>query len=104
MLPKKRRDRIIELAESQPDYVLGFEDEGWWSRETQPDLHSWCQGEPLRLEEQTVGKNDEEAKAIACYGLYLPSGNEMLVRFVEGRPVSAVTCTFLAWLLAHFTT
>lgn len=27
----------------------------------------------------------------------------MLVRFVQGRPVSAVTCVFLTWLLAYFT-
>ena len=26
----------------------------------------------------------------------------MLVRFVAGRPVSTVTCAFLAWLLAYF--
>lgn len=92
------------MAGSQRDFVLGFEDEVWWSREAQPQMHSWCQHEPLRLHERTVAKSDPEAKAIACYGLYLPADNQMLLRFVEGRPVSSVTCSFLAWLLAHFTT
>ena len=66
-------------------------------------MHSWCQAEPLRLEAQRVPKTDPDAKAIACYGLYVPDANQMLLRFVAGRPVSAVTCVFLAWLLAHFT-
>jgi hypothetical protein len=92
------------MAGSQRNFVLGFEDEVWWSREAQPQMHSWCQHEPLRLHERTVAKSDPAAKAIACYGLYLPADNQMLLRFVEGRPVSSVTCSFLAWLLAHFTT
>ena len=34
---------------------------------------------------------------MACYGLWLPARERMLLRFVEGRPVSPVTCAFLAW-------
>lgn len=82
---------------------MGFEDEVWWSRERQPALHSWVQQEPLRLVQQQVPRNDPERKAIACYGLYLSALNQMLVRFVTGRPVSAVTIAFLAWVLAAFT-
>jgi len=74
----------------------------WWSRERQPDLHSWSEQEPLRLVQQQVSRKDPEGKAIACYGLYLPSLNQMLLRFVAGRPVSAVTTIFLAWLLTYF--
>jgi hypothetical protein len=40
---------------------------------------------------------DPEAKALACYGLWPPERERMLLRFVDGRPVSAVTCAFLAW-------
>jgi DDE superfamily endonuclease len=40
---------------------------------------------------------DPEPKALACYGLWLPERARMLLRFVEGRPVSPVTCAFLAW-------
>ena len=81
---------------------MGFEDEVWWSRERQPDLHSWSEQEPLRLVQQQVSRQDAEGKAIACYGLYLPNLNQMLLRFVAGHPVSGVTTTFLAWLLAYF--
>ena len=41
---------------------------------------------------------DPEAKALACYGLWLPECRRMLLRFVAGRPVSPVTCAFLAWV------
>jgi transposase len=44
---------------------------------------------------------DPDAKALACYGLLVrhhPTTPEhMLLRFVDGRPVSAVTMDFLAW-------
>jgi transposase len=56
----------------------------------------------LRLIQQQVPRNDPDGKAIACYGLYLLGLNQMLLRFVAGRPVSAVTTAFLAWLLVHF--
>jgi hypothetical protein len=48
-------------------------------------------------------QDDPDGPAIACYGCYLPSTNETLLRFVDGRPVSTVTCVFLAWLTARFT-
>jgi hypothetical protein len=35
MRQKKRRDWVIAMAGSQRDFVLGFEDEVWWSREAQ---------------------------------------------------------------------
>ena len=44
---------------------------------------------------------DPEAKALACYGLWLPGRERMLLRFVAGRPVSPVTCAFLAWAAEH---
>jgi transposase len=44
-----------------------------------------------------AGRDDPGPKALACYGLWLPGRERMLLRFVEGRPVSAVTCAFLAW-------
>jgi DDE superfamily endonuclease len=46
-----------------------------------------------------VPKDDPDPKALACYGLLLRSAgaDEMLLRFVDGRPVSAVTTRFLAW-------
>jgi transposase len=65
-------------------------------------MHTWCEDAPLHLVEKQVSTKDPEAKAIAWYGLYLPTGNQMLLRFVGGRPVSRVTCLFLAWLTTSF--
>ncbi len=45
--------------------------------------------------------DDPEPKALACYGLWLPDHERMLLRFVAGRPVSGVTCAFLAWAAEH---
>jgi hypothetical protein len=98
-------------VQTHPDWLLGFEDEVWWSRVTQPRLHTWAEpDQPLRLVEQTVAKktkrHDAERKALACYGLlgrsYPPDGpaaEQVWLRFVDGRPISAVTTQFLAWCL-----
>jgi hypothetical protein len=63
----------VRLAEDKLDWVLGFEDECWWSRVAQPALHSFSEvGEPLRLVEQLVAKDNPDPKAISsCYGLYV---------------------------------
>jgi hypothetical protein len=47
---------------------------------------------------QPADRTDPEPKALAGYGLWLPERERMLLRFVEGRPVSPVTCAFLAWV------
>jgi hypothetical protein len=77
---------------------LGFEDETWWSRLAQPGLHAWTDGEPLRLVERTTDRTDPDPKALSCYGLLRADTGGMLLRFVDGRPVSQVTEDFLAWL------
>jgi hypothetical protein len=51
----------------------------------------------LRLVERAVAAADPDPKALAAYGLYLPATNETLLRFVDGRPVSALTTQCLAW-------
>jgi DDE superfamily endonuclease len=87
------------------EYVLGFQDEVWWSRISQPTLHAWSdQDSGLRLMEQTTKKDDPEPKALACYGLLLscPAAPETLpeqvwLRFVENRPLSPLTTQYLAW-------
>lgn len=106
---KKRRDRLIRLATIHPDWALGFADEVWWSRVAQPHLASWADdGLPLRLVEQTVPRGDPDPKALACYGLLVRQWDtagqrdeRMLLRFVDGRPVSALTTQFLAWCCAR---
>jgi transposase len=100
--PKKRqRDRLIALAQAHPQWALGFADEVWWSRLARPALHAWAEADqPLRLVEQTVAKDDADPKALACYGLLVRGAHHheaVWLRFVDGRPVSAITTQFLAW-------
>lgn len=103
---KKLRDRLIALASRHSDWVIGFQDETWWSRFTQPHLSAWSpDGSPLHLVEQTPRTKDPDGKALACYGVLLrhcPLKAEhweerIWLRFVDGRPVSAITTQFLDW-------
>src|SRR5450759_66982 len=95
---KRRRDTLIALAQRY-GWEVGYLDEVWWSRVSQPNLHSWSeQDEPLRLQELSVEKNDPDPKALACYGMLSADSSHMHLRFVSGRPVSQVTTDFLEWL------
>jgi hypothetical protein len=89
------------LAQTHPDWVLGYLDETWWTRLKQPALHAWTADEPLRLVQVEADKADPDPKALACYGLLRDDTGAMLLRFVEGRPVSQVTEDFLAWICAR---
>lgn len=79
--------------------MWGFQDETWWSRFLQPNLASWqAENQALHLVEQSQLKDDPDPKALACYGLLLRwmetdelRLEKMLLRFVEGRPVSEIT-------------
>jgi CRISPR/Cas system endoribonuclease Cas6 (RAMP superfamily) len=76
--------------------VVGFEDESWWSRVALPSLHAWSEeAQPSRLIQQSVAKDDPDPKAISCYGLLVPEFKETWLRFVDGRPMSAITRRFL---------
>ena len=87
------------MARGRAGCAFGFADEVWFSRLAQPALHAWTgSGEPLRLGTHASGRDDPEPKALACYGLWLPERERMLLRFVAGRPVSGITSAFLAWV------
>ena len=92
----------MALAVTHPTWGLGFGDEVWWSRLAQPAMHTWVPDDQAwRLGEKARPKADPEPKALACYGLlvrHVPKQLEqMLLRFVERRPVSPETAAFLAW-------
>jgi hypothetical protein len=55
----------------------------------------------LRLQEPSSDKTDPDPKALACYGLLRDDTGGMLLRFVDGRPVSQVTEDFLGWVCEH---
>jgi transposase len=93
---------LIAVARQQSDWALGFADETWWSRLAQPHLHTWADAAdgPLRLLEQDVAPADPDPKALACYGVLLRQVGQperVWLRFVEGRPISAITEQFVAW-------
>src|SRR5262249_23722476 len=97
---KGARNRLIRWAAGRPEWVVGFQDECWWSRLHDPGLHAWSpQNQPLRLQEKD---RDEvpagEPKALACYGLWEAASGTMWLRFADGRPVSELTEQYLAWL------
>jgi hypothetical protein len=98
---KHARDRLIRLAQQHTDWVLGYVDQTWWSRLARSLGYTWCAAEStgLRLKELTLPKEDPDPKALACYGIWMPALEELWLRFVYGRPVSAITIAFLAWTL-----
>jgi transposase len=90
------------LADTHPTWAVGFLDEVWWSRLAQPEQHRWVEAAArTRLQELERAKDDPDPQALACYGVLVrrrpQHAEQMLLRFVDGRPVSAVTCDFLAW-------
>ncbi len=95
----------MRLAKRHPDWALGFLDEVWWSRVARPHMASWAEVDaPLRLVEQTVARRDPDPKALASYGLLVREWDaagerdeRMLLRFVDGRPISGMTTQFLGW-------
>ena len=88
----------MEVADGNPEWAIGFQDECWWSRVALPTLSSFSEkGEPHRMIQRSVAKDDPEPKAVSCYGLYLPGLDETWLRFVDGRPISSITTRFLQW-------
>jgi hypothetical protein len=96
---------LIAWASLQTDWAIGFLDEVWWSRFALPRMHAWQdENHPVRLVEQSWQKGDPDPKALACYGVLWQEGtpqepvrDQMWLRFVTGRPVSAITTLFLEW-------
>jgi transposase len=94
---KAQRDRLINLANKNPDWVLGFEDEVWWSRLARPSLNAWTDGLPLKVQLLKGDRDDPDPDAIACYGFLRNDTHKVAVRFVEGRPLADVTIQFVDW-------
>ena len=96
---------MIAWASQQSSWAIGFGDEVWWSRFALPQMHAWqSEDQPVRLVEQSWQKGDPDPKALACYGVLWQQGDpqepdrsQAWLRFVTGRPVSAITTQFLEW-------
>jgi hypothetical protein len=94
----------MALALGHPDWVLGFQEEVGWSRYAQPNRHPWTDATPLRVLHNAPDRHDPEPQAVACYGLWRADTQGMLLRVVDGRPVSAVTTQLLTWLTDRLAT
>ncbi len=96
---------MIAYASQHSQWAIGFLDEVWWSRFAQPQLHAWqSEEQSVRLIEQSWQKDDPDPKALACYGvlwqtgpLEKPDRSQLWLRFVTGRPVSAISIQFLEY-------
>ncbi len=96
---------MIIWASHQPTWAIGLADEVWWSRFALPRINAWQDAQhPVHLIEQSWKKGDPDPKALACYGVLWQEGSpekprreQMWLRFVSGRPVSAITTQFLDW-------
>jgi hypothetical protein len=97
---------LSRLAGTPPQWALGCEAETWWSRLAPPALPTWRpEQHPVRLPEKRRPKTDSGPKALACSGLLVRdltapgcSTERVWLRVALGRPVSAVTSEFLAWV------
>src|SRR5262249_17946096 len=95
-------DRLIRLAAAHPDWVVGYQDETWWSRLALPTLHAWgAASGPLRLAGRAVPTGDPDPKAVSCYGLLRAETRGRAGPIGPGRPgrrVSQVTGDYLGWV------
>ena len=89
---------------AHPGWARGFLDEVWWSRVAPPDQHRWVeQDEVTRRQERACSKEDTDPKALAWYGVLVRrrqvQADQMLLRFVDGRPGSSGHHRFSGCLL-----
>ena len=84
-MKKAKRDRLIRLASRRPDWVLGFEDEVWWSRLARPAFNAWTDGRPLKVALLKGDQDDPDPDAIACYGILRNDTHKVHRRPVPGR-------------------
>ncbi len=85
-----------------PDGVVGFQDGCGWTRLAQPDRFAWAADDPLRLPGNARDPRGSGGReAAACHGILRADTGGMMLRFREGRPVSATTEEFLGWVCAR---
>jgi hypothetical protein len=85
------------LALAQPDWLLLYEDECWFSRFVLPSLHTWSTVSE-RLEQRDP--REQIQAALACYGVRCQASQRLALAFCDGQPTSEVTQEFLSGVLA----
>lgn len=80
--------------------MLVDQDECWFSRFAQPQMHSFAEVEHnLRLVQRESEKGEAD-KAIACYGAVCEQTKERFFSFADGQPNSEKSIAFLSTLLS----
>jgi transposase len=80
--------------------MLVDQDECWFSRFAQPQMHAFAAAENnFRLVQREPQKGEPD-KAIACYGAVCDETKERFFCFADGQPNSEKSIAFLSTLLA----
>lgn len=80
--------------------MLVDQDECWFSRFAQPQMHAFAAAEDnLRLVQREPEKGETD-KALACYGAVCDRTKERFFSFADGQPNSEKSIAFLSTLLA----
>ena len=79
-MKEKKDARPIDPSwpkDNAESWAIGYQDECWWSRVALPALHSFsAAGQPLRLVEQSVAKDDPTPKLSPATGSMCRSSNK----------------------------
>ena len=62
----------MAMALGHPDWVLGFQDEVWWSRLAQPNLHTWSDTKPLpcsKTSRTVLTRSPKRSRVMGSYAL-----------------------------------
>jgi len=88
------------VARERDDWMLVDQDECWFSRFAQPQMHAFATAaDKLRLVQREPEKGESD-KAIACYGAVCDQTQERFFNFADGQPNSEKSIAFLSTLLA----
>jgi hypothetical protein len=85
------------MALGHPHWVLGFQDEVWWSRLAQPDLHTWTDAKPLCLIQREPDRHDPAPQVVAYYGVLRADTQDMAPPLC-GRPSGQCSDDTVSWV------
>jgi transposase len=80
--------------------MLVDQDECWFSRFAQPQMHAFATAQDNLHLVQREPEQGEADKAIACYGAVCYQTNERFFSFAQGQPNSDKSIAFLSTLVA----